>query len=254
MRTILYFLLFAIINPSAFALSNEELTVLFEKGNTAYREKKYAEAEVAYSNIVEAGIQSDAIEFNLGNSCFKQGKLGEAILHYERAKRLNPADEDIRFNLRMAYSTTVDKVEPIPLLIHEQWILDLLLLMAPDSWATLAVCLIWCTACLGLLYLFANTVSLKRNSFLSMLCMLGFAVIVYLIAYQADREQYGEDLAIVIDANASIKSTPDSKGTTLFMLHEGTRVEVVEQTVGWTEIRIANGNQGWIETGKIGII
>lgn len=254
MRTLLYTLLFSIIHTLAWGLTNEESTLLFEKGNAAYREKKYSDAEEAYARIANSGIQSEAVEFNLGNTCFKQGKLGEAILHYERAKRLNPADEDIRFNLKMAYSTTVDKVEPIPLLIHEQWIQDILLLMAPDTWSSIAIFLLWCTAGLGMLYLFANTVNLKRNSFLSMLGILGLAMLVYLIAYKADQEQYGEDLAIVIDANASIKSTPDAKGTTLFMLHEGTRVEVIEQTEGWTEIRIANGNQGWIETGKVGII
>lgn len=254
MRTLLYIFVLTFGQYTASALTKEESTLLFEKGNAAYREKKYADAEEAYSTIAQAGIVSDALEFNLGNSCFKQGKVGEAILHYERAKRLNPGDEDIRFNLKMAYSTTVDKVEPIPLLIHEQWIQNLLQLMPPDSWSIVGIVLLWCSGGLGILYLFANTIALKRNSFLSMLGVFGTSVLVLLLAYVADKKQHGEQSAIVIDANASIKSTPDSKGTTLFMLHEGTRVDVIEQTDGWLEIRIANGNKGWIESGKAGII
>lgn len=254
MRTLLIILLLSISHHPAPALTKEESTALFEQGNAAYREKKYAEAEDAYSKIAASDIRSDAVEFNLGNACFKQGKLGKAILHYERAKRMNPGDEDIRFNLKMAYSTTQDKVEPIPLLIHEQWFHNLLLAMSSDAWSWTCVILLWCATGCGLLYLFANTIALKRNSFLAMLGFFGSSLLVFFLAYQADKEQVGGQAAIVIEANASIKSTPDSKGTTLFMLHEGTRVEVLEQTEGWLEIRIANGNKGWIETGKAGII
>lgn len=254
MRKILFILLFSLVSGQATALSKEELIDLFEQGNAAYREKRYADAEYAYSKISASGIQSDAVEFNLGNSCFKLGKLGEAILHYEKAKRLNPGDEDIRFNLKMAYSTTVDKIEPIPLLIHEQWAQNLLQLLTPDSWSILGIILVWCGCGLGLLYLFANTIALKRNSFLSMLGALAASLLIFLLAYVADQKQNGEQSAIVIDTNASIKSTPDSRGTTLFLLHEGTRVDVIEQTEGWMEIRIANGNKGWIEKNKASII
>lgn len=254
MRIFLFIVLLAFSCSTASAISKEESTALYEQGNTAYREKRYAQAEGAYSRIASSGVLSDAVEFNLGNACFKQGKLGEAILHYERAKRLNPGDEDIRFNLKMAYSTTVDKVEPIPLLIHEQWMQNLLQLMSPDVWSWTAVILLWCAAGLGLLYLFAGTIALKRNSFLSMLGMFGMSILVFVLAYSADKDQFGGQSAIVTETNASIKSTPDPKGTTLFMLHEGTRVDVLEEADGWLEIRIANGNKGWIETGKAGII
>ena len=52
----------------------------------------------------------------------------------------------------------------------------------------------------------------------------------------------------------NISSSPDEKGTDLFMLHEGTKVSLIGKEGDWMEIRLSDGNEGWAELRHIEII
>jgi SH3-like domain-containing protein len=52
--------------------------------------------------------------------------------------------------------------------------------------------------------------------------------------------------AIILDSTVDILSAPSSGSSQLFVLHEGTKVKIKDQTEGWLEISLPNGNQGWI--------
>lgn len=43
------------------------------------------------------------------------------------------------------------------------------------------------------------------------------------------------------------KSSPNQNSTDLFILHEGTKVEISDRLNGWCEITIADGKKGWME-------
>lgn len=220
---------------------------LFEKGNRLYREKKYAEAVVAYEEIIRSGVRSDAVYFNLGNAAYKEGFLSKAILNYERAKRINPADENIQFNLQLAYSTTTDKIEPIPLLFYQRWWRLFLHLMSSSGWAVAAVTGFWLSLAAGLLYLKSTTVTGKRNAFLLMTGLFIISLGLHFFAFSSNSLINGKDAAIITETSTYVKSSPEDRSTNLFMLHEGTRIEVTDSVPGWKQIRIANGNVGWME-------
>jgi hypothetical protein len=110
------------------------------------------------------------------------------------------------------------------------------------------------TFLMGLAYLFAKTVNAKRNTFLSMLSLLLLSAFVYFVSYSANKSLNGTHGAIITEATAYIKSSPDAKSTNLFMLHEGTKIEVTDEIQGWKKIKIANGNVGWVEDGKLELI
>ena len=54
---------------------------------------------------------------------------------------------------------------------------------------------------------------------------------------------------------APVKSSPsDGQTTDLFVLHEGTKVTVLDSVGAWRNIRLSDGRQGWIAAGDIEII
>lgn len=226
-------------------------TSTFETANALYRDKNYAKAALLYDSLAAEKGAGSVLFFNAGNAHFKHGDIARAILNYERARRLAPADEDILFNLKIAYANTVDKIEPIPLLFYERWWQGFLTLVSPGVWSVLAVVWIWLAAAAGLLYLFAGTVARKRNAFLLALTLLCVSLFTYRIAASAEQLIHGDTEAVVMEPSTYVRSSPDAASTNLFMLHEGTKVDITERINGWCRIRIANGNVGWVEDNHI---
>jgi tetratricopeptide (TPR) repeat protein len=229
-------------------LSNEQAKTLFQKGNDAYKSKQFADAENAYRSVIDAGYRSKYVYYNLANAAFKQGKYGLAVLSLERAKSLDPLNEDINFNLRMVYAHTVDKIEPLPLLFHERWWRSLLTRLDPDTWAILSIIAAWITLAAGVAYLYAPRVTFKRNAFFLLSGSLAISLLLVLISAASRNTFGGKDAAVILSTEAVAKSSPDAKSTTLFILHEGTKVELVESEEDWNKVKIANGNVGWIES------
>lgn len=225
--------------------------LLFKKANELYRGKQYLESIALYDSILKENKTNYLVYYNLGNSHFKQGNIAAAILNYERAKTLNPDDEDINYNLRIAYSNTVDKIEPIPLLFYQRWWQSFLNALPTGVWSVLSIGILWLAFATGVAYLFAKTVSSKRNTFLASINLLILSGVCYYISMASHRLIYDNHGAIVMEASAYIKSSPDEKSTNLFMLHQGTKVEVTEETPGWKKIKIANGNVGWVATDQV---
>ncbi|MBK9637355.1 MAG: tetratricopeptide repeat protein [Bacteroidetes bacterium] len=227
-----YFILisFLIGNSSIHASSS---SLLFKKANELYRAKQYEQSITLYDSILKENKTNYLVYYNLGNSHFKQGNIAAAILNYERAKTLNPSDEDINYNLKIAYSNTVDKIEPIPLLFYQRWWQSFLNMLPTGVWSILSICILWLAFAIGAAYLFAKTVSFKRNTFLASINLLILSGVCYYISMASHRLIYGNHGAIVMEASAYITSSPDEKSTNLFMLHQGTKVEVTEETQGW---------------------
>lgn len=232
-------------------LAGHTTSASFQDANALYRNKRYVDAVASYERLISTGHAPGEVYYNLANAYYKNGRLSKAILHYERAKILLPDDEDVQFNLRLAYAGTVDKIEPVPLLFYQRWWQSFLYLLSPSGWGLLTVVIIWCTLGAGLLYLFAGTINAKRNAFLVACAGLIISLFSSYISYRAEEALRGASGAIVMDPSAYVKSSPDDKSTNLFMLHEGTRVELLEASDGWQRIKIANGNSGWISRSAI---
>ena len=57
--------------------------------------------------------------------------------------------------------------------------------------------------------------------------------------------------AIVFTPTVNIKSSPDENSKDIFVLHEGTKISLLDVVGDWQEIRISNGSIGWIKTSDI---
>ena len=74
-----------------------------------------------------------------------------------------------------------------------------------------------------------------------------------------DSEQKSElinhDNSIIMSPSVKVKSTPNQSGTDLFILHEGRKVIIKDNTMKeWKEIKLEDGNVGWVPTNVIEII
>ena len=219
--------------------------------NEAYIAGDFARAEELYSRIVAVGKLSSKLYFNLANALFKQDKLGEAILYYHRALRLDPGDEDIRHNLSIAESRTKDRIERVPEFFLKTWLREVRMLLSCRSWTLASLVALAIALALGLLFVLAQRLPLRKVGFYGMLvaALLFFATTWFAAVERRvilDREQ-----AVVMTSTASVKSSPDRSASDLFVLHEGTTLRVVGTLDDWSEVVIADGKKGWLESARI---
>ncbi len=243
-RHALYVILAAGASSPAFGLTPGQL---MEEANHAYIEEAYHKAIELYEQILEKDLESPYLYYNLGNAYFQEGMTGKAILNYERALRLKPNDEAIIHNLRIARSQIVDRVEPLPRLFFLDWWHQFVQLQTVDGWAVVTI------VSLSLLVLFAALFFVSRRRYMKNLC-IGFVLLMLmsvLVSYIAADRQYHmvheQQEAIVMVPRTVAKSSPGDRGIDLFIVHEGTRVIITNEVREWHEVRLANGNVGWIE-------
>ncbi|MBQ5875581.1 MAG: tetratricopeptide repeat protein [Alistipes sp.] len=224
---------------------------LWQIANTAYNAGNYAQAEECYTRIVEQGLHSAALYYNLANAHFKQDELGKAMLYYNRALRLRPNDEDIRHNLEYAEQSTKDSIEEIPEFFLKTWIKSLRGALSYTAWSILSLLMLVAALVCGLLYLLAQRLSLRKIGFYLMAVTALLFVVTTAFAWSERNMLVERSEAIIMNSAVSIKSSPDRSATELFVLHEGTKVTIGETIDGWAEVRIADGRKGWIEQERI---
>lgn len=224
------------------------------EGDSAYMKNDYASAIQIYEALLNRGEAAD-IYYNLGNSYYKAGDIAKAILNYERALLLQPGNGDIRANLEIARSKTVDKVEPVPEIFFVSWTKSLINSMSVDSWAVCGVvCFILLIVSLYL-FIFSKQIVLKKAGFISGIVFLAVTILANVFANQQKDELTNRNSAIVINPSVTVRSTPSESGTSLFILHEGHKVVVKDGSMkDWKEIRLEDGKVGWVPASAIEII
>ncbi len=219
---------------------------LYKKANEQYRKAQYQDAAKSYQQLLDGGYRSETVYFNLGNAYFKLGDIPSALLYYEKAHKLAPGDEDINFNIYFANSKTPDKVEPEPVFFVTQWLHNIILFFSIGTLSVLSVLFFIAGSGLLVLYLFTNIISLKKISFYTGILLFISGLLFVLIAngqvhYINDHQQ-----AIIFSGSVNVRSGPDDQAATLFVLHDGTKVNILDKNNGWIKIQLVNGNEGWI--------
>lgn len=234
--------------PDAVEASSEQL---WDRANTAYINEDYHAATEIYKEILARGVSSMKLYYNLGNACFKEGELGEAILYYHRALRLAPGNDDIRYNLGVAEARTKDNIEQIPEFFLTEWFRSVRHMMSCTAWSIFSLVALVAALALSLLYLLARRLSLRKGGFYGTLVALLLFVVTTWFAWGERREMLDDTQAVVMSLSTAVKSSPDKSATDLFVLHEGTLVEITNRLEGWCEVTIADGKKGWLESKTI---
>lgn len=228
------------------ALAAEAVETIISEGNGHYMNREYDLAAKRYQDVIAQGFESGELYYNLGNAYFKQGKLAEAILYFEKALLLKPGDEDIRQNLALANSRIIDKIDSIPDFFLKKWIQGIQGLLSPDQWAILSFVL-FIFALVGFsLFSISKRIVIRKSAFSAGVILLIVFVVCLLLMSGRIRKIQQHDSAIIMESSVNARSSPDEQSTNVFVLHGGTKVELMDSVLNWQEIRLANGNKGWV--------
>ena len=224
---------------------------LFEQGNKQYQSEKYNGAIKAYEKVINQGFESVDLYFNLANAYYKTNHMAEAIYHYEKALELDPVNEDVKVNLKYANRSIIDNIKSVPTSTFNKFNNAVLAIFLYNTWAIIAVVCSLLAGLIWMLFFFSTVPSVKKLYFslgivISILCLSSLAI----TAQQYNSAQNTE-YAIVFVNQVEVKNAPRESATETFMLHEGTKVQIMDAVGDWNKIKIADGQVGWLSKGAI---
>ena len=226
---------------------------LLDSAGSAYSKKEYKKAITCYESILKDGLSSAALYYNLGNSYFKDNQIGKAIYNYELAKKLNPADDDIKNNLRIANTKVVDKIDIKENFFANTIKTDLYSLLSATGWAWATIISLLIAALLFILFRVTENEMLKRLGFWTGCLFVILFILSMIIGFAALHTLKKTNQAIVLAQEAHVLSEPVSTSKTKFNLHEGTKVNVLNINADYAAIQLANGNEGFVSIKELGL-
>lgn len=249
MKKILFLIALAVaaVGLQAQFIPNQE----FEKANFYYNEARYDTAVVIYEGIIDEGYVSAPLLYNIGNAYFKMKNYPMAILNYEKALKIEPNNEDIKQNLAIANALITDKIEPVPEFFLKKAWKNMGARLTANQWATLSLILIGLVLTVLFIYLTTRTRGIKKSMFFVGILLIIISLCSIIFASQRWRHMNEHNEAIVMIPTITVKSSPSSSGTDLFVLHEGTKVDVMDRADSWNKIKIADGSVGWLPSSCI---
>ena len=216
-----------------------------------YQEGDHARAAELYNEILSTGLESAPLYYNLGNCYYKQNEIARAILHYERALLLAPSDEDISYNLEMARRTTVDRINLLPAFFLMEWYNAVVIALTADNWGYLSVVLFLCFLGMVVLFFHATSIRIKKSSLAAGLVALLLALASTWCASRQYQRVTHRRQAIVMTPSVVVRGATDPSGTELFVIHEGLKITLVDSLGLWYNIRVADGNVGWVRQADV---
>ncbi len=233
------------------AQSNE---ILFEQANQLYKNGDYKNAIIHYQKIEKNAMHADALYFNMANCYYKLNEVAPAIYYYEKALKLNPLHADAKYNLILANRMTIDVIEEMPKTLIQKIEVNFLHKISAEKWAIISVIFSILTALLFLIYYFSFSTTLKRIFFSISILTFGLIIIAILIAFKGLNYDKNHQPAIIFSEKAVIKNAPTFNSEDVFVLHEGTKVVILDKVDDWLKIKLADGKIGWVKTGVLRVI
>ena len=241
-------------DASAFSAAKQIVNATKAEGDSAYIKNDYASAIQIYESLLQQG-EAPEIYYNLGNCYYKTDDIARAILNYERALLLSPGNTDIRANLEIARSKTIDKVTPVPEIFFITWIKSLVNSQSSDAWARTGIVSFLLLLVSLAIFFFTQHIKWKKIGFSAAILFLIVTVLSNLFASQQKSYLTNRNDAIILSPSVTVRSTPSESGTSLFVLHEGRKVEIKDNSMReWKEIRLEDGKVGWVPSSSIEVI
>lgn len=252
----IFFTLFVVFTSFSFLKAeNIQVDTLWNKAIDAYTIGEYQQALDSFEKLEQSGYKSSALFYNMANSYFKiGGYLGKSILYYERSLRLDPSFEDAQANLALAKDFTQDKIDQVPEFIMITGVKGFMKSLSPDGWAYISIVLFFIVVGVLLVFRYTGSSLIKKISFIFAILLLLMSIGSFVFSIDLKSQVESDDYAIVINPVTSVRSSPGDAGKSLFILHEGAKVEILERLGSWTRVEIADGKQGWMQSNHFEII
>jgi len=237
------FLLVVLVGSVTYAQS---LDSLFVKANKLYQQEDYLNALELYQNIEKQNVESEALYFNMANIYYKTNQVAPAIYYYEKSLLIDPNNKDVKFNLDFANRMILDNIEPLPKSLGQKFRDGVILKLKYNTWAIIAIVLAFLFALLFLLYHFSYSTSKKRFYFINSILSASLVAISLFFAIKNHHYVSTTKNAIIFASQTKVKSAPTKNSEVNFELHEGTKVQVLEDLDNWRKVKIADGKTGWM--------
>jgi len=249
------FILFIFFILSPFSLSanpmQDSAVTYIQQANTAYQSNQFKDAIGLYTKVVDLQYESAILYYNLGNAYYKCGDHARAMLWFERAYRLTPNNEDIIHNINFVQQKLIDRIEQLPELFIVKWWNSCSTLFTGNQWA---ICSIVACALFILCLLFILLIRIpwirSLSIFIAILALL-FTIFSFIFAKKETSRYIQHPEGIIMSYVVNVKSTPTEKGSDLFVIHSGLKVGITDHLNEWVEIRLPNGEKGWIQASQI---
>lgn len=246
-----FILLFVIVFSFAVATKAQKPEELLTKANTLYNENSFDSALVIYKSIVDNGYSSATLYYNIGNTYYKLKNYPLAIFYYEKSLKLEPNNEDTKHNIEIAQLFLTDKIEAVPELFIKTWWNKLSNSFTLNTWAVITLVLIGISLICIFFYITSKTRGLKKSMFFLGILMIVLTIVSFSISSKKHKYLSSHNEGIIITPTITIKSSPSTTSVDLFVLHEGSKVKILDNTEGWEKIKIANGSIGWLPTSAV---
>ena len=235
-----------LIAPFANINAQTESVDKFKQGVEFYSDGRFDEAANVWAELYNTGYRSATLNYNIANAYFKSANIPKAILFYERAYLLSPVNEDINYNLQVARTFITDRFQEIPEIFFVRWFNIAALLISSNSWAVIGIVAFIICLIAASLYIYSAKYLHKVAGFWTAVLCLVISLTSITLSSKNNSLVNNSRKAIIFSPSVSGKSSPDASGSDLFILHEGSKVSVEEKVGEWLEIRLSDGNKGWV--------
>ncbi len=227
---------------------SNDIQTTFEEANELYKSNEFSTAIEKYENIEAMGYRSPELYYNLGNAYFKINRPGKAVLNYERALLIANAKsrDDIKYNLELVRKSLTDEIEILPPFFLKKWKNNMRNLGTSRTWSIIAILFFWLSIGGFLVWLKGKSRRQKKIGFLAGMIILFISVVPFYLAIDASIIEKNSDLAVIMSNEVNLRSAPDVESNSIFLLHEGTSVELLDQIGEWFKVKLQNGEQGWL--------
>lgn len=253
MKQARYIVAIFLILASCFIMQGQN-EALFKKGIDSYNEGRYSEAISYYETILKNKEHSAALYFNLGNCYYKMNRIAPSIYYYEKALLLDPNDTDIQNNLAFARQMTLDAIEEMPETGLAKVYKGTAGALSYEEWGVLSVLFV-CMGILGyIVYFLVRYSTHKRIALISSLVLISLGFIFVAFAYIGQQDYRNDQPAIIFAEAITVRSEPNRRSEPVFELHEGTKVQVLDELEDWNKIQLVNGQEGWLPQEEIRLL
>jgi tetratricopeptide (TPR) repeat protein len=228
---------------------------IFLEANAAYQQNNFQKANELYKKLVlEHKINSFEVYYNLANSFYRLADYPSAIFFYQKSLKIEPSNDDARYNLKLVQAKIEDRIEPIPQLFYKRWFKSIRELASTDTWAIFFVAGFILSVALFGIYLLSKTIHIRRMGFYAFCLLLVLSITFLGLSWSSFQQNEQKKHAVIFAGSISVKSAPVHSSQGLFILHAGTTLEIIDELGEWVKIRLEDGKEGWVILGDLEII
>lgn len=251
MKSLIYYIslvsCFLFLVPCSFSQDSKSI---FQTANTYYQNKQYEEAEKMYLLLLKKDKKNATAYYNLGNTYYHLKQYSSAILNYEKAKKIKPDSKYIQHNINLTNNKLFSKIEFSKEFFVTKQLKNVAHTKSSEGWSIFMLVSFWIAVVFICIHFFFSKKILFRIGITVGLLSFLFAY----FTYSAYKDEHQQNFAVVMQANAYMKSAPVETMNAATAVQAGLKVEIIDTDKNWFKIKLPNDKTGWIQKSSLELI